>query len=174
MRNKVENIRKINAEREYPYCKFCNKILIMGKTVSAYKRIREDTCNKCNKLRLKSKGLHSPRKLNKTKLRKIKDSIPQRILFRELQNRIFHSLRYNYPVRTLVIQNEKRFWNIRYIDVADLDSNIAYEYDGEKFHKPKTDKKRDEELNRAGWQVIHITKKNIQRILDDIEKTKCL
>jgi len=145
----------------------------MGKTVSAYKRIREDTCDKCNKLRLKSKGLRSPKKLNKSKPRKIKDSIPQRILFRELQNRISHSLRYNYPVRTLVIQSEKRFWNIRYIDVADLDSHIAYEYDGEQWHK-RPDKKRDEELNRAGWQVIHITKKNIQRILDDIEKTKRL
>lgn len=166
----MSNLRKIRSEREHLRCKFCNKKLVMGKTVSAYRRIREDTCNKCNKLRLKSKGMRSPRRINKSKSRKINDSVQQRIMFEELKRRLDSKyLRYNFPVRTLVIlPHGKKKWNIRYIDVADLKNNIAYEYDGEKFHTPKTDEKRDVELMRAGWKVVHVNKQNFQRILDGI------
>jgi len=171
--NLMSNLRKIKAEREHPFCKFCNKKLIMGKTVSAYKRIKEDTCDKCNKLRLKSKKIDLPRKLNKSKPRKIKDSVQQRIMFEELKRRLNPEyLKYNFPVRTLVISPiGKKSWNIRYIDVADLKNNVAYEYDGERFHTSKKDKeKRDIELTRAGWKIIHINKHNFSEILNEMDK----
>jgi len=109
------------------------------------------------------------------KQRKIKDSIPQRIFFEELQRRLGYNLKYNFPVRTWSQINVKgkpsyKIWRIRYIDVADIRTMIAYEYDGERFHK-KVDTERDNELKRAGWKkIIHITKYNMQEILDNLYK----
>lgn len=100
---------------------------------------------------------------------KIKDSIPQKILFKELM-KIFptHNLRYNYRVKTKRRNSDKEFNNFRYIDVADLTTYTGYEYDGKKWHR-RPDKKRDDELIRAGWRVVHINKYNIQEILDSLE-----
>lgn len=103
------------------------------------------------------------------KLRKIKDSLPQRILFEELKRKFNpRYLRYNYPVRTWVIRNGEFVWNIRYIDIAYPKEKIGFEYDGEFYHNKRKDRKRDKELKRIGWKVIHINKYNMQDILDNL------
>ena len=47
---------------------------------------------------------------------------------------------------------------------------VAYEYDGERFHE-EPNQKRDNELERIGWKIIHVNKNNMQTILDDITKS---
>ncbi len=109
-----------------------------------------------------------PELSKKQRERKVKDSAPQRMLFSELQRLLpTHDIRYNFPVRTKTFKRHISYWNVRYIDIADLTTMTAYEYDGKKWHR-KPNKKRDLELKRAGWKVIHITKRNIRKILNTI------
>lgn len=111
--------------------------------------------------------------INKKRKRKIKDSIPQRVLFIELTKRVphsNHSLRYNFPVRTWKDIDGFRKYNLRFVDVAHKQLKLAFEYDGEKWHTQIKDEKRDEELIRAGWKVIHINKNNFQKVIDNITK----
>jgi len=110
--------------------------------------------------------LPTPRLIKKS--RKIRDSVQQRILFEELKRKLNPKyLKYNFPVRTWTIRHGEFDWNIRYIDVAYTIEHLAFEYDGEEWHKIPN-KIRDKELQKMGWKVIHINKNNFQTILDNI------
>ena len=155
------NYRKLFAEKNYPkHCRYCEVSLELGKTVTSYNQWKKGMCKICYfKFR---RGEIRPRKL-----KTIKDSIPQKILFEELKRRIKGDLRYNFPIRTLKFSNGLRRWNVRYADIADIKRRMVFEYDGEQWHK-RPDKKRDDELKMAGWKVIHVNKHNIQKVLDSL------
>jgi very-short-patch-repair endonuclease len=148
------------------YCTNCNELLTSDNCFSKTK-LRKKLCNKCSRILKRQNNWEKymksriPRIIKKP--RKIKDSVQQRILFEELKRKLNPKyLKYNFPVRT---RTEERIWNMRYIDVAYTIEHLAFEYDGEQWHQ-KPDKKRDNELKRAGWKVIHINKYNIQKFLD--------
>lgn len=156
--------RKVYAERYYPkFCRRCQVALDSEKTVASYTQWRRGLCRFCylkyRKLTLKPKRPD-----------RVKDSIPQKVLFEELKKLIaLKNLRYNFPIQTLKISDGRRKLNMRYADVADVKRRIVFEYDGERFHNKEKDGVRDLELNRAGWKVVHINKHNIQKVLDGLK-----
>lgn len=165
------NWRRLRAEREYPQlCRFCSVHLELGKTISSYTKWRFGICNRCWKI---IKKVPQPHKLRKDV--KIKDSIPQRILFEELKRKLGEKyLKYNYPIRTQkkllplgIGLPKKRKWNIRYADVAYTKTKVIFEYDGEHYHNEEKDRKRDDELRWVGWKVIHVNRHNMQDIIDN-------
>lgn len=168
------NLRRLRREREYPQsCRFCNVGLVLGKTVSSYIKWKKGICNRCWKTMKKTPP---PRKIKK-KDRKIKDSIPQRVLFEELKLKLGGKyLRYNYPIRTQKLMTppeeglpKKKKWSMRFGDVVHTKARAIFEYDGEYYHEEETDCKRDDELRWAGWRVIHVNKHNMQSIIDRCE-----
>lgn len=112
--------------------------------------------------------LLAPKLTEKQMERKVKGSPPQRFLFEQLKLRLKdHKIEYNFAVRTLTIKKDYCFWNVRYIDVADLTAKTAYEYDGKRWHQGKRKAKdRDAELGFMGWKVVHVNINNLLEVLD--------
>lgn len=50
-----------------------------------------------------------------------------------------------------------------YIDFADPYLKVGIECDGQQWHDPKKDAKRDEELNELGWTIYRLTGAEIMR-----------
>ena len=95
-------------------------------------------------------------------------SFPQMALFDAVKS-AFGEAELNYPVNTGK--------TVRYLDVAIILDKIAFEYDGEYWHKDRKniDEQRDLELSALGWTVYHFTKKDNfdEKILSIVEGVLC-
>lgn len=101
-----------------------------------------------------------------------KGSKPQRKLYRIIRKNYSGKMRFDFYVKT-----ERSF---RFLDVALIDDNIDFEFDGSFWHQNnnnrRDDKRRAKELNEIGWIVISIDDKKLNEkfIINKLKELKCL